>query len=231
VSRITSDDESFARAIAPSHRAPQQLLPSKPDLRRTGTYALGFLLLAAAFAVALSPLFNRPSRVAKVWPGAKAASDTAPAVRAQVMRATWRSVAFVLAVAALDLLPSLFFNVPIFVRALPPIMVAAVLLDVWEEQRFRSKHPRLSAVWPIQRVYAVAPALDALAAAGIKAFPRALRYRTLLQFFGPYAPVTLLVPEARAAEAERIVRERLLEPAIQGKTEAGASEEPEARSA
>ena len=56
----------------------------------------------------------------------------------------------------------------------------------------------------LYRVYAAEPALQALAAAGIPAFPRALRYRSLFHFFAPWAPVELLVPAERALEAEAI---------------------------
>ena len=50
----------------------------------------------------------------------------------------------------------------------------------------------------------MAPVLAALEATGIPAFPRARAYRTLFHFFAPWAPVELLVPDARAEEAERI---------------------------
>ncbi len=86
----------------------------------------------------------------------------------------------------------------------------AVVVDLAGEWRFRRLHSRLIGVWPVHRVYAVQPALKALTDASIPAFPRGLHHRTLLQFFGPYVPVTLLVPAAQATEAERIVRARLV---------------------
>lgn len=72
----------------------------------------------------------------------------------------------------------------------------------------------------MQRVYAVQPAMEELQKAGIPVFPRGLHHRTLLQFLGPYVPVTLLVPVERVEDAERIVRARLapgLEPQAEPK--------------
>ncbi len=98
------------------------------------------------------------------------------------------------------------------------IVGAAVVLDVGKEWRFRRSHDDLVRVWPVHRVYAVQPAQQALHAAGIPAFARGLHHRTLLQFFGPYVPIALLVPAAKAAQAERIVRDRLV-PDLRPQTE------------
>jgi hypothetical protein len=46
--------------------------------------------------------------------------------------------------------------------------------------------------------------LDALAAVRITAFARTRYFRALFQFFAPYAPIEILVPPERAAEAEAI---------------------------
>jgi hypothetical protein len=72
-------------------------------------------------------------------------------------------------------------------------MVACVTADVASEHRFARDRGPLAAVRPLYRVYAVTPALAALAAAGIPAFPRGLRHRVLGHFFFPYVPVEILV--------------------------------------
>lgn len=46
--------------------------------------------------------------------------------------------------------------------------------------------------------------LQALASAGIQAFPRESRFRLLFHFFAPFAPIEILVPPERAAEADAI---------------------------
>ena len=50
---------------------------------------------------------------------------------------------------------------------------------------------------------------DALAAEGIDAHARAERYRSLLQFFGPYVPIEILVPTAQRDDAVGVI-ERVL---------------------
>jgi hypothetical protein len=50
--------------------------------------------------------------------------------------------------------------------------------------------------------------LKALETAGIPAFARGRRYRTLWNFVAPFVPVDILVPAAHAGAAEAIVRVR-----------------------
>ena len=111
---------------------------------------------------------------------------------------------------AARLLP--FFNLPLLMDLTVLVVGTAVVLDLAKEWRFRRAHPELARAWPVHRVYAIQPALQALQAAGIPAFPRGLHHRTLLQLFGPYVPVTLLVPEEKAEEAEHLVGARLADP-------------------
>jgi len=106
-----------------------------------------------------------------------------------------------------------------------PLLCTGIALDLFEEWGFRCSHGALLGVWPVHRVYAVQPALEALEAAGIPAFPRGLHHRTLLQFLGPYVPVTLLVPIDKVEEAERIVRARLV-PELERPAEPNLAEAP-----
>jgi hypothetical protein len=82
-------------------------------------------------------------------------------------------------------------------------LVVAVALDLTAEAKARARGPLVSAR-PLHRVYAVEPALQALASVGIEAFPRASRFRRLFHFFAPFAPIEILVPPERAFEAEAI---------------------------
>jgi hypothetical protein len=61
----------------------------------------------------------------------------------------------------------------------------------------------------VHRLYGLPLLLKALAAAEIPAFARARRYRTLGNFFVPFAPVDILVPAEHAAAAETILRVRV----------------------
>ena len=47
--------------------------------------------------------------------------------------------------------------------------------------------------------------LKALSAAGIPAFPRGRRHRTLWNFFAPFVPVEILVPIEHAPRAEALL--------------------------
>ena len=57
-------------------------------------------------------------------------------------------------------------------------------------------------------MYAVAPAVRLLQSAGIPAFARGLRVRSLLLFFGPHVPIELLVPAEHAARARAFLEVR-----------------------
>jgi preprotein translocase subunit SecY len=86
-------------------------------------------------------------------------------------------------------------------------VATAVTMDLVAEWRAWQAHADLVAVWPIHRVYTLDAAVGALERAGIFTYPRGAHHRTLLQFFGPFVPITLMVPSARADEADRILRQ------------------------
>ena len=137
----------------------------------------------------------------------RAGSVRAGALLDALRGANRRSVATVVAVA---FVPTGFalFGAPVTIPAAAVLEVAilvAVARDLRGEAGFRRRAavPLVTAL-PVHRVYAVEPALQALAAAGIPAFPRALRYRTLFHFFAPWAPVEILVPADRVQVAEEI---------------------------
>jgi hypothetical protein len=62
-------------------------------------------------------------------------------------------------------------------------------------------------VWPLHAPLLADFVRDRLTAACIPHHLQAARLRTLLGFFGPFAPITVLVPSDRAADAERQIRE------------------------
>ena len=86
-------------------------------------------------------------------------------------------------------------------------MLVAVLLDLRGDWRALGDRPDLVPAWPLHRMYRLDPALLRLERAGIPAHAKSRYVRTLLQFFGPYAPVVLLVPRDRVTDAEAILRE------------------------
>jgi hypothetical protein len=182
------------------------------DLARLGLpTSLLEMALAVSLSVGLGFLYNQPRRVAEVWFGPDARESQRGIARGRVVAAVGRGALFVLAFEALQLL-STTVNLPFVLSLVVVIAPTAIVLDLMGEWSFRRRHAQVVGAWPIHRVYAVAPALEALAKNGIPAYPRGLHHRTLLQFFGAYVPVELLVPGGDAERAERIVRERLFPP-------------------
>jgi hypothetical protein len=191
---------------------PTALLPFwpaglEPVQELSRTYATqGPVVVSLALALLLARLFTAGHRVEAAWRAAGPAAPTELAdLRGATRTAHRSSLLLVAAVCA----------VPFVIRALGTQevtlgpgtvyalgLVAAVILDLFAEARAR--HGPLVPAFPFQRVYAVEPALVALAAAGIPAVARARHLRAVEQFFAPYAPVEVLVPPARAQEAAAI---------------------------
>jgi hypothetical protein len=168
------------------------------------------LPLLAALVAAFCWLFARPSLVAPVWAQRWGASDAAnghidalAAARAAFQRARLGAVAFV---CALGFVAWLDGGVNLTVDVVALLIVACAALDVAGELRFRAAHGDVAVVTAEHRLYAVGPALAALEAGGIAHFPRALRHRALLAFWGPYLPVEILVPRHRADDARAILQ-------------------------
>jgi len=60
----------------------------------------------------------------------------------------------------------------------------------------------------VQRTAEVEPITHLLATAGVETCPRSLLLRTTQQFFAPWVPVGILVPQAQAEQARRLLAER-----------------------
>ena len=166
--------------------------------------------LLAVLAAAFTRLFNRPARVAEVWrrgPGHLDEAAALAAARAAYLPGLGRALAILLALAFAGWLG---WKEGVPVHALALVVLGCVGADVVTELRFRRAHGALERVWPVHRPYALGPALAGLAGAGIPAFPRALRHGALLSSWGPYVPVEILVPGARAEEAQALLRAMLI---------------------
>lgn len=165
-------------------------------------------ILAAGLAVLLAHAFNRPARVAAVRArldgGAAELEDEA---RAELRAAVKQALLYLGALLALE-------QVAVRVTGSAPDVIAvamltAVAVDLHAERRARERAPELVEVWREQRPYAVDTAVRALAAQGITAHPRTAALRALLQIFGAFAPVSILVPPERADDARRALGEVL----------------------
>lgn len=171
-------------------------------------------LISAALMVPLAAIlawiFNDPSRVGAVLARARkeaSPEDLAGEARARLPRAIATALVFLLALRLIEVAArtATSFTLPVTQLAL----AAALALDLRAEWRARRAIPDLVPVWPEHRPYAVAAAREALAAAGIAVHARGERLHALLQFFGPYAPIDLMVREKDAKRAAKIL-ERVL---------------------
>jgi len=171
-------------------------------------YVLMEVTLVAVGAIGFTLLYNRPSRVVAAWrPLVEDGSGLEPRARAwmhaAILPALVPLLLLVIAHAVVMRLSAATFQMSLLFM----VVAVAVLMDVAAEWRARRARGELVAVWPVHRVYAVDPAVAYLARHGIVAFPRAVRHRTLLQFFGPFVPVELLVTEADAENAFELMRD------------------------
>lgn len=90
------------------------------------------------------------------------------------------------------------------------ITCTAVVLDLIHDWRAFHHRPNLVSTWPLHRVYAIGPVLRLLERNGISAHPRNANTRTIMQFFGPFVPIELMVPREQLAEARQILYETLV---------------------
>lgn len=177
---------------------------SIPDTFTPGetSYELTYYALLLGSAAGLTWLFNRPAAVRERLVSAGRGEMTA-ALEARRMLVAQLSRSVVV-VGAISLIRSVAGDRGAIVELVGVVVLAAVAGDLWEEHRARRQHPNLVPVWMDPRPYAAAIALDSLRRAGITAYARSLRFRTLLQFFGPQAPIVIWAPIEVSAEAGRL---------------------------
>jgi hypothetical protein len=182
-------------------RLPQAGVPFGPQ---SAGYAPSLLLLGISAALVYTYLFNQPGRIAKAW---RSLSPSPPEGIPRLKPVLVESVLFIALAGFVDLW-GLRLGRSYFPSATDIILATALLCDLAREWKTRDADETLTPVWEIHQVYAVAPAVRLLESAGIPAFGRGLRVRSLLQFFGPHVPIELLVPAEHAARARAFLEER-----------------------
>ncbi|WP_437312680.1 SecDF P1 head subdomain-containing protein [Sorangium sp. So ce385] len=194
---------------------------------RAGTAAA--LLAVIALGVALSWAFHAPARVAAVAaatdPEGRSRGALEAEARAAMPRAVARTLVYVVALLAVSEVTWRVSGHALNAVALA--LATALALDIAAEWRARRALPDLAPVWPEHRPYALDAARAALQAAGIPVHARGEHQRRLLQFFGPYVPIVLMVPRGAAKRAEECLAAAFLPRARDQEDDDPASEADE----
>jgi hypothetical protein len=170
-------------------RPPSDLLPT--------------LVLGVIAAILFAILFNRQERVTAFWKAlAPNPVEGIPNTKVVIMEGVLFTV--------LAVLVQFCLVQRLGVRGAPNvaavILATGVISDLARDWRAYERDPSLIPVWEIHQLYAVEPAMRLLKDKGIAAYAQALRARSLLQFFGPYVPVRILVPASEAASAYSLLQ-------------------------
>ena len=130
--------------------------------------------------------------------------------RAEIGRALPSAAGFALVVALAPDMIGEHFDLPLPLIAPAHVALGALALDLVDTWRWKSANPTGVPVWPVHRLYVVDGLVAALEEADIPVHARGQRYRSLLHFFGPYAPVQVMVPAEHAERAVAIIEEHLV---------------------
>jgi preprotein translocase subunit SecY len=172
------------------------------------TQSILVLAIVVLLVWPLARLFNAPERVARAIGNGSGGGDgpaSVDEVRSPLRRAALWSGIFLALAYAPGLLLYAWIGIGAGVRAFGLVLAAAAGLDLAGEWRYRTGRDEVAIGWSEHRIYAVDTDLATLSEAGIAAYPRAVCFRTLLQFFGPYLPIDLLVPARDAARARALL--------------------------
>jgi hypothetical protein len=163
------------------------------------------LVLSIAVAALLAFLFNRPDRVARAW---KSLLPGMPGGIPRLKEVILESVLFVVLIVGLDIWAVRRFDYNYLLNPVTILLATGILCDLVREWLARQSQAGLSSVWEIHQSYAVAPTLLLLQGEGIPALAQGRRLHALLQFFGPYVPVQILVPAEHAPRAHALLQAR-----------------------
>ncbi len=182
-------------------------------LKNRTVHRAALIVLTVASALLFTRLYNLPGRVAKVFGRVRgnhaSRAELEAEARDALRPATAKAIAFLLALLAIEEIG--FASVQITFAAVWTALTVALVLDIAAELRARLAMPDLVSVWPEHRPYAIAAVREALGQAGIAVHARGERLRRLLQFFGPYVPIELMVPQKHEKDASTLLRKILLE--------------------
>jgi preprotein translocase subunit SecY len=177
----------------------------------TGLVAAWLVIASTAvFSVLWSLLFSRPAIMAPI----AARSRFAPPSQASWRRATLLSAAGLTAIVAASLasIATTIDALP-WCDALSAMLFAAVALDALDD--LRARRGDLVTAWPLHQPQHAELVRRVLADAGIECHLVASHLRTLLAWFGPFAPIDVVVPAASVDDARHKIAALYEEVAIE----------------
>ena len=196
---LTSSVIAFFAAVFPP------VLQMDDALRTIGFFPKVFVCLSVVFAGVWTYLYHRPVYVADAW---RRLYPLSPEGIPSLKRVLPEYLLFIAVLAGLHawVVSRLGPGWNAFLPSL--LLLVGIGQDLLEEFRFRRQCPTATRVWEIHQMYAVAPTVRMLESQGISVFAAGSRFRALMQFFGPYAPVRILVPADVAQRARSLVESR-----------------------
>ncbi len=174
-------------------------------------HGLAGLALSIAGAILLSRLLHDPGRLATI--ALRARKDVAPREELEAeararLRAAWLpTVAFAVVLFVAREATRRLAGFPLDVAALALFM--GMVVDGVAEWKARSSFPGLTVVWSEHRPFAAEAVRSALAAREIAVHARGSATRTLLQFWGPFAPIEIAVAPDDAERAQKTAKRAL----------------------
>ena len=170
------------------------------------------LFLGVGAAMFFAFLFNRPDKIARTW---KSLSPNSPEGIPHLKAVMLESVLFILLVVLAEAWAVRHIG-NYSADTVATLLATGIVCDLAREWRAREADPHLTPVWEIHQTYAVAPTMRMLETEGIHAFAKGARLRALLQFFGPYVPVPILVLAKDTERAHALLQERWPAPMAMG---------------
>lgn len=208
LSRPACGTSPFATSAAFLHlwAAYSQFSGTRPVFSHYSPLYLPLLvLLSIAGALVFAFLFNQAEPVAAIW---RSLSPNPPEGLPGLKSVTLECVLFVLLITLVHGWAVKKVGITQLPEIVSTLLVTGIAFDLAREWRARSACGSLVSIWEIHHPYALPPAQRLLSTHGIQAFAKGEKLRSLLQFFGPYAPIHLMVPAHQALRARAVIESR-----------------------
>ena len=169
-----------------------------PSLRLpAGADLVAQTVVAAAVFMFFSLQAHRVARIAKLW------RQDRKEVAVEARRAMWLGLSFVVALVLLGSLGVSGIN-PVFVA-----LLVAWTIDARAAWHAHDRDADLVSVHVCEEPWLADTIVAMLAARGVRSHANNVRQRSLLGAFGPFVPISILVPEPQRERADKLIAQLL----------------------